>query len=109
MSEDSDQGILLPAVFSTLTNAIDSDSHNFSSGSTIIHSAALNATKFLFDLGESVHVVAVGDPFLSSSSSSIIYLSAQKQSSLRAFSFVLCLPKTILLAQLLTLNPPLRG
>ena len=59
MSEDSDQEVLLPAVFSTLTNAIDSDSHNFSSGSTIIHSAALNATKFLFDLGESVHVVAV--------------------------------------------------
>ncbi|KAF9643844.1 Mpp10 protein [Thelephora ganbajun] len=52
MSEDSDQEVVLPTVLSNLTNVIDSDSHNFASGSTDIQSAALNATKFLFDLGE---------------------------------------------------------
>ena len=52
MSEDSDQEVVLPTVLSNLTNVIDSDLHNFASGSTDIQSAALNATKFLFDLGE---------------------------------------------------------
>lgn len=54
MSEDSDQEVVLPAALSDLTNVVDSDLHNFASGSTLIQSAALNATKFLFDLGESV-------------------------------------------------------
>lgn len=52
MSEDSDQEVVLPTVLSNLTNVVDSDLHNFASGSTDIQSAALNATKFLFDLGE---------------------------------------------------------
>ena len=52
MSEDSDQEVVLPTVLSNLTNVIDSDLHNFASGSTDIQSTALNATKFLFDLGE---------------------------------------------------------
>ena len=59
MSEDSDQEVVLPTVLSNLSNVIDSDLHNFVSGSTDIQSAALDATKFLFDLGESIHVVAV--------------------------------------------------
>ena len=52
MSEDSDQEVVLPTVLSNLTNVIDSDLHDFASGSTHIQSAALHATKFLFDLGE---------------------------------------------------------
>jgi len=52
MSEDSDQEVVLPTVLSNLTNVVDSDLHNFASGSIDIQSAALNATKFLFDLGE---------------------------------------------------------
>jgi hypothetical protein len=52
MSEDSDQEVVLPTVLSCLTNVIDSDLHTFAAGSTLIQSAALNATKFLFDLGE---------------------------------------------------------
>lgn len=52
MSEDSDQEVVLPTVLSSLTNVIDSDLHNFTSGSVNIQSAALSATKFLFDLGE---------------------------------------------------------
>jgi hypothetical protein len=52
MSEDSDQEVVLPTFLSNLTNVIDSDLHNFASGSASIQSAALNATKFLFDLGE---------------------------------------------------------
>lgn len=59
MSEDSDQEVVLPVALSSLINFIDSDLHNFASGSTDIQSAALNATKFLFDLGETIHVVAV--------------------------------------------------
>jgi len=54
MSEDSDQEVVLPTVLSSLTNVIDSDLHNFASGCTTIQSAALNATKFLFDLGEQI-------------------------------------------------------
>ena len=52
MSEDSDQEVVLPTVLSSLTNVIDSDLHNFAFGSATIQSAALSATKFLFDLGE---------------------------------------------------------
>ena len=52
MSEDSDQEVVLPTVLSNLTNVIDSDLHNFVSGCASIQSSALNATKFLFDLGE---------------------------------------------------------
>ena len=52
MSADSDQEVVLPTILSNLTNVIDSDLHNFASGSTNLQSAALNATKFLFDLGE---------------------------------------------------------
>jgi len=54
MSEDSDQEVVLPTVLANLTNVIDSDLHNFASGSTNLQSAALNATKFLFDLGEQI-------------------------------------------------------
>ena len=58
MSEDSDQEVV-PTVLSNLTNVIDSDLYNFASGSKDIQSAALNATKFLFDLGERVLVKRV--------------------------------------------------
>lgn len=59
MSEDSDQEVVLPTTLSNLVNVIDSDLHAFASGSSDIQSAALNATKFLFDLGESINAVAV--------------------------------------------------
>ena len=65
MSEDSDQEVALPTVLSNLTNVIDSDLHKFVSGNADIQSAALNATKFLFDLGEwhpRVAVSLVVDP-----------------------------------------------
>ena len=72
MSEDSDQDVVFPTVLSNLTNVVDSDLHNFASGSKDIQSAALNATKFLFDLGERALVKHVAGSLIVDSGSLVL-------------------------------------